>query len=287
MTSEAGANGNKRFEFPTPRDFFYCVAILAGLCVVLITVNVAYDDVLSAYVQFGSSLVSIILALVAIFYTFSQGAAQQGSACRLEVATAEIAMETKKLSEGIERQAKDGEALRLGLKGLVSEIEGRLASAVEDANAKQTVRIANMLEAKGGSLADTEEGVTGGNNAPLLALTKDIIARPELRFFFQLLHAAGKENRRITIGDLIEATIPLEDHLKAGLLSGMAAAWLKALFLLGGVKISKKDGTLLVTDFREDVRNVLEEADQGEIGGAKAWLKANPPCTIQQEKNPL
>ena len=284
MTIEAASKSNKRFEFPTPRDFFYCIAILAGLCVVLITVNVAYDDLLSAYVQFGSSLVSIILALVAIFYTFSQGAAQQGSAFRLEVATAEIAMETKKLSEDIERQAKDGEALSLGLKGLVSEIESRLASAVAEANTRQTDQIANMLGAIGGSLTDTQDDSSEDSGDPVLALTKAIGAYPELRPFFQLLHAAGKENRRLSLGDVVEATIPFEGEVESGFTSGMAIAWLIALSRLGGLKMSKKDGTFLVTDFREPVQDMLAETDQGEIAKAEAWLKANPPGTIQQEK---
>ena len=61
------------------KDLIYIIIFLSVLCVVLFTVNVAYDAELSAYVQFASSLGSVILAIVALIYSISQGILNQAT----------------------------------------------------------------------------------------------------------------------------------------------------------------------------------------------------------------
>ena len=142
MSKQSGT----REDWPEKRDLVYFVIMLAALCIVLATVNMTYRASVSEYIQFGSSLTSIVLALVSIFYTLRQGLVQWGATEQLKSMTVDARGETRNLATTsrelqdaateIERQLKDaanlvGEAAEEVAQCVKREVEP-IATAVGD-----------------------------------------------------------------------------------------------------------------------------------------------------------
>jgi hypothetical protein len=81
------------------KDSYYIIAILIGIIVVILAVKLGDNQSVIDYFGFAGTLVSIILAVVAIIYSFYQSSTYENSSSKLEISANKIENVTQNLDK--------------------------------------------------------------------------------------------------------------------------------------------------------------------------------------------
>lgn len=87
-------------DFPNKRDFFYIVGFLVLAIIFIVSGRLTVEDKdVVDYVGFAGTIVSILLAVIAIIYSFYQSSTYENSTQKLDITANKIEGITKELSE--------------------------------------------------------------------------------------------------------------------------------------------------------------------------------------------
>ncbi|WP_148629488.1 hypothetical protein [Bacillus sp. E214] len=86
-------------DFPNKRDFFYIVGFLIIAIIFIISENFSDNKNIVDYVGFSGTIISILLAVIAIIYSFYQNSTYINSTQKLDITAEKIEEITRKLSE--------------------------------------------------------------------------------------------------------------------------------------------------------------------------------------------
>ncbi|WP_338779558.1 hypothetical protein [Metabacillus sp. FJAT-52054] len=113
----------KEGEFPNERDFFYIVSFLIIVVIFIVSHRLSDNTDVVAYVGFAGTIVSILLAVIAIIYSFYQSSTYENSTKKLDITANKIENITNELSE----VAKIGGNIA-DLKGIVEKIDNTVTN---------------------------------------------------------------------------------------------------------------------------------------------------------------
>jgi hypothetical protein len=125
--------------FPTKRDFYYIVTFLVLLLIFIFAGRLADNTQVVDYVGFAGTIVSILLAVIAIIYSFYQSSTYESATSKLDSSAQKIEIATTKLSnvselekvlEDFKMEVKE---IRSGVAGLESIIK-TVSSGVDSIN---------------------------------------------------------------------------------------------------------------------------------------------------------
>jgi len=86
-------------DFPNKRDFFYIVGFLIIAIIFIISGRLSGNTNVVDYVGFAGTIVSILLAVIAIIYSFYQSSTYENSTQKLDITANKIEEITNELSE--------------------------------------------------------------------------------------------------------------------------------------------------------------------------------------------
>ncbi|MCF7620923.1 MULTISPECIES: hypothetical protein [Bacillaceae] len=86
-------------NFPNKRDFFYIVGFLVIAIIFIISGRLSDNTNVVDYVGFAGTIVSILLAVIAIIYSFYQSSTYENSTQKLDITASKIEQITNELSE--------------------------------------------------------------------------------------------------------------------------------------------------------------------------------------------
>ncbi|PFN09331.1 hypothetical protein [Bacillus cereus] len=111
--------------FPNKRDFYYIVGFLVALLIFVIAGRLADNTEVVAYVGFAGTIVSILLAVIAIIYSFYQSSTYENANSKLDNSANKIQEATTKLSNvsEIESMMREFKKEVISLKGSMEDLK--------------------------------------------------------------------------------------------------------------------------------------------------------------------
>lgn len=116
-------------DFPNKRDFYYIVGFLIIAIVFVFSGRLADNTLFVDYVGFSGTIVSILLAVIAIIYSFYQSSTYENATHKLDTSANKIEEAATKLSSvsDVERVLKEFKKevtdIRSGISGLESIVQ--------------------------------------------------------------------------------------------------------------------------------------------------------------------
>jgi hypothetical protein len=155
-------------DFPNKRDFYYIVGFLIISIVLIFSGRLADNTQIVDYVGFAGTIVSILLAVIAIIYSFYQSSTYENANTKLDNSAQKIENATKELSNVSEikttinefaKEVGDIKSSISSLSDIVSTIDNRVNSM--NKNWEETKNsIFNTINTKHKSEVDSESFLT-------------------------------------------------------------------------------------------------------------------------------
>ncbi|UYG96739.1 hypothetical protein [Cytobacillus firmus] len=161
-------------DFPSKRDFFYIVGFLVIAIIFIVSGRLSDNTSVVDYVGFAGTIVSILLAVIAIIYSFYQSSTYENSTQKLEITAKKIEQITNELSEVAEisgniKYLKDTVDK---INNIVVKIEANL---YEDINQKPQQDIFNNTKANTGNGYNYDENFFGNVASNLTVLAAIVV----------------------------------------------------------------------------------------------------------------
>ena len=131
-------------DFPNKRDFFYIVSFLIILMIGVVSGRLSDNANVVDYVGFAGTIVSILLAVIAIIYSFYQSSTYENSTQKLDITANKIEQITNELSKVAEISGNLKETVDK-INNIVTNIEENL---YEDINQKPQTNFSFSHETK-------------------------------------------------------------------------------------------------------------------------------------------
>ncbi|MEH7021020.1 hypothetical protein [Priestia megaterium] len=136
-------------KFPTRKDMTYWIIILILFMVGSFTVYYGSDKDMVSHIGFGGTIVSILLAVIAIIYSFYQSSTYESTTYKLDTSAQKIEEATKQLSD-----VSEIKAVLENFKGEVKEINDSIFDLKEISNT-----IGNGVDSMKESFEDTKQNI--------------------------------------------------------------------------------------------------------------------------------
>lgn len=136
-------------KFPTRKDMTYWIIILILFMVGSFTVYYGSDKNMVSHIGFGGTIVSILLAVIAIIYSFYQSSTYESTTYKLDTSAKQIEEATQQLSN-----VSEIKAVLENFKGEVKEINDSITDLKEISN-----NIGNGINSMRKSFEDTKKNL--------------------------------------------------------------------------------------------------------------------------------
>ncbi|MEI7013452.1 hypothetical protein [Leptospira licerasiae] len=217
-----------KFDYITKKDLTYWLIVISILLVQSMTIRFGSNDKLLDYLGFASTLISIVLSLLAIIYTFFQNFYQSSTVENLNKTSFDIRESAASLNSVSEIIRKSSQALHDGIDDRMERFNKKIENSTQEF---EQIIVKNFTE----NSKDPIESNKDGKNIKIDKLIKALRGQGTIisvDILFGFLRENFDKKKTFSVGELLDRITTVDDNSDMQEMNRSMAAGYSSLLIL-------------------------------------------------------